>query len=567
MSHHNDFAGKLLAASLLLFFGAATTAARVLRVPEEYPAIYIAIAASAAEDTILVNRGVYPEQLRFPAHRISVMSHYELTGDTLDVTQTVIDGSAYADQDTATIALFLRGTALGCKLCGFTLTGGRGIGPGGWSGVFYADSSSPVICHNVITGNSTVNSPVGNFFNCSGVFRGNHIFDNTFTQSALRINYNLGWDPVLIEGNLFGPNPNSPNASYAGVLVNSGASAIIHGNVFRGLTGRVDLAILHFGRRPVVTNNVFDSLSVYGWGCSIVWLEASLDVTLTDNVFTNIHSEDGVVMVICNRNQFSVTVEGNLFENIRTPGYAGDPSVAGILLQGYRGVIRNNIFRSNRGSVSGAIYMTSTAGENHGEMVIENNLFDACSTYSTLPVVASCLMRGGYTASITARHNIFQSNAPRVVTIDNILPDRIADFRENYWGHPSGPYHPFLNPAGLGDVVGDSVLFEPWLTDSTIDAAQTPPAWIPAQTELSSRPNPFNATTRLTLTVSKPDVYSVNLYAITGQWVRELWNGAVVVSREIMVSAGDLPSGVYFAAARGQSSPDAAATVKLVLIR
>jgi RHS repeat-associated protein len=38
-----------------------------------------------------------------------------------------------------------------------------------------------------------------------------------------------------------------------------------------------------------------------------------------------------------------------------------------------------------------------------------------------------------------------------------------VDARYNSWGHVSGPYHPTLNPDGLGDRVSDDVLFEPWL--------------------------------------------------------------------------------------------------------
>lgn len=35
--------------------------------------------------------------------------------------------------------------------------------------------------------------------------------------------------------------------------------------------------------------------------------------------------------------------------------------------------------------------------------------------------------------------------------------------RYNWWGDDSGPYHPTLNPDGLGNRVSDRVLFEPWL--------------------------------------------------------------------------------------------------------
>ena len=32
----------------------------------------------------------------------------------------------------------------------------------------------------------------------------------------------------------------------------------------------------------------------------------------------------------------------------------------------------------------------------------------------------------------------------------------------NWWGAPSGPYHPRLNPTGEGDEVSDNVRFAPW---------------------------------------------------------------------------------------------------------
>jgi hypothetical protein len=39
----------------------------------------------------------------------------------------------------------------------------------------------------------------------------------------------------------------------------------------------------------------------------------------------------------------------------------------------------------------------------------------------------------------------------------------MVDAESNWWGHPSGPYHPTFNPSGLGDRVSDNVDFDPWL--------------------------------------------------------------------------------------------------------
>ncbi len=40
----------------------------------------------------------------------------------------------------------------------------------------------------------------------------------------------------------------------------------------------------------------------------------------------------------------------------------------------------------------------------------------------------------------------------------------VARAEENWWGDPSGPYHPRANPSGKGDAVSDGVDFQPWRT-------------------------------------------------------------------------------------------------------
>lgn len=48
------------------------------------------------------------------------------------------------------------------------------------------------------------------------------------------------------------------------------------------------------------------------------------------------------------------------------------------------------------------------------------------------------------------------------------FPDMInAEY--NWWGDATGPYHPTLNPGGLGDTVSDYVDFDPWLTGPGVE--------------------------------------------------------------------------------------------------
>ncbi|MDP2683728.1 MAG: right-handed parallel beta-helix repeat-containing protein [bacterium] len=48
----------------------------------------------------------------------------------------------------------------------------------------------------------------------------------------------------------------------------------------------------------------------------------------------------------------------------------------------------------------------------------------------------------------------------------------VVDAINNWWGDTTGPYHPSLNPSGVGNAVSNNVDFDPWLEQkpSTIDA-------------------------------------------------------------------------------------------------
>ncbi len=47
--------------------------------------------------------------------------------------------------------------------------------------------------------------------------------------------------------------------------------------------------------------------------------------------------------------------------------------------------------------------------------------------------------------------------------IENFGPIQV-DATNNWWGDNSGPFHPTLNPQGLGNSVSDNVLFDPWIS-------------------------------------------------------------------------------------------------------
>lgn len=76
--------------------------------------------------------------------------------------------------------------------------------------------------------------------------------------------------------------------------------------------------------------------------------------------------------------------------------------------------------------------------------------------------------------------NSFTGNTLAIEASNNNIPNAA---RSNWWGHPSGPFHPVLNPSGLGDPVlvlnGGALPFQPVLT-APPDFTDSPPevAWL-----------------------------------------------------------------------------------------
>lgn len=80
----------LLAALLL---AATPMDARVRRVPQDLPTLQAAVDSSLAHgDTVLVDRGVWTEQVRIGPGHLTLASNHLVSGDTLDIEETILDG-------------------------------------------------------------------------------------------------------------------------------------------------------------------------------------------------------------------------------------------------------------------------------------------------------------------------------------------------------------------------------------------------------------------------------------------------------------------------------------------
>ena len=126
-------------------------------------------------------------------------------------------------------------------------------------------------------------------------------------------------------------------------------------------------------------------------------------------------------------------------------------------------------------------------------------------------------------------------------------PTAIVDAKDNWWGDLSGPYHPTLNPDGLGDEVSNYVSFMPWFTLVGVEPDLIPPA----VGLLQVYPNPFNPQTTVLFSLERAAVARVEVYELSGKRVAVLadriftggehsllWNGRDFQGRA-------MPSGTY----------------------
>ncbi|MCH7732870.1 MAG: hypothetical protein IIB44_10225, partial [Candidatus Marinimicrobia bacterium] len=143
---------KGLLFTIILQFGFAAT----INIPADYSTIQAGIDASTNGDTVLVQPGTYVENINFNGKNIVVGSLTLTTGDTSNISQTIIDGN----QD-GSVVTFNNSEDMSAVLYGFTIRNGKakdraggGVDWRGGGGIFL-DNASPRLIWLIIEDNST----------------------------------------------------------------------------------------------------------------------------------------------------------------------------------------------------------------------------------------------------------------------------------------------------------------------------------------------------------------------------------------------------------------------------
>lgn len=134
----------------------------------------------------------------------------------------------------------------------------------------------------------------------------------------------------------------------------------------------------------------------------------------------------------------------------------------------------------------------------------------------------------------------------------------------NWWGDPSGPYHPTRNPDGLGDSVSDDVEFEPWNASAAVNGAR-PPAAV-----RSVAPTPSSSSMTIAFSLDAPSPFTLVVLDASGRLVATLLDGTAGAGEHAVTWGGRdaegarVASGVYFLRLATPAGGDAA---RAVLVR
>ncbi len=138
--------------------------------------------------------------------------------------------------------------------------------------------------------------------------------------------------------------------------------------------------------------------------------------------------------------------------NIRYAGAPIDGISAGIINKGFK-------FGLSGGSISNSgyygVYQSETSSTSESGLSGASSVVDSTISGHSIGIG---VFHGEFYVSNTILSNnteygVYNDSSTNQVTSEN-----------NDWGDPSGPYHPILNPGGIGSRVSDYIDFEPWIS-------------------------------------------------------------------------------------------------------
>jgi parallel beta-helix repeat protein len=371
--------------------------------------IQAGVNSCADNDIVLVGPGTYYENIVWPnTQGIHLISE-------LGPEVTVIDGDSVG-----TVIEITSGVDSNTIVGGFSIQNGYTLSKG--AGIRCNTGSSPTIMNNIITNNFADSSGGGLYCDSasSALITGNTIISNRLWQGGMFTEGQGGaiccyYSSPTISNNYI--TDNSVRAGYGhggGIYCGSSSSPIISGNT-------------------ITYNTASGNIAGGGGICCI----SSSPSIIGNHIIGNIACADMDASgggIDCWSSSSPIIADNTISEN--SPG--------GVSCYGASSpMLTNNTINDNSWF---GIFCNQSSPSIDSCTITGNSCFGVWCMSSSTPIVHNCDITGH------SRYGI-NNEGPLVVNAES-----------NWWGDVTGPYHPTLNPGGLGDSVSDYVDFDPWLS-------------------------------------------------------------------------------------------------------
>ena len=329
---------------------------------------------------------------------------------------------------------------------------------------FTSSSSGSILDYVRIDSLGDVSNPIGILDEAVSIEAGSLMIDHTFiTNSEDR--------GVYISSNI---TPSIQNCKFAGnpedLLVHPGACTNIKNNID---------ADLYLRSSTIQANTTWPK---QGSG-SRYWIKGSTTLPAGDTLVI----ESGVEVNFENyfahlRIEGTLLAQGTVADTIKFLGYP------------------NPSYNSNS-THGGEIWLRSTSSNSVLDFVLIDQMGDASSSDGALKIESSAatitnsIIQNAETAGVWSSNNAIPTFFYNTITNNDVgIEVNSGDFlvinsnifgntsygirndgvdtvdaRNNWWGTNAGPFHPILNPGGLGNEVTNRVKFDPWLNSTSIN--------------------------------------------------------------------------------------------------
>lgn len=391
------YKNKYLTFTILLIGLTTSTFSTIHSVPQKFKNIQSAVNASKSNDTVLVDEGLYYENIIINKN-IVVASRFILDHDTAHIQRTIIDGSRPKNKFKASVILINGKTDSSCVLQGFTIRRG--------SGTYVHYSIEPGLSVNDPGVNEHWIAGGGIFVNHTGARIAHNIITENKVETRIHKNYSFG-AAIAAQESTFGKHLPSPIIIEYNTICNN----LSTGDFSEG--AGIDLVQPAIIRYNTITDNRTVSKTRSIGGAVVIGMSGNYDIVVDGNYICRNVAGIGAGMLITSG--FNRRGRAIVTNNIIADNEAFEVGGAANIAEGtYVVFVNNTIVRNKAMASGGGLNVTFGSHATLINNIIWGNKAEQVSMWGDVQAVTN-VVQGGY----PGRNNL--DNDPMFLPDDSLL--------------------------------------------------------------------------------------------------------------------------------------------------